>query len=67
MALYSLTQLAGTVRRNSDGAYIPADDANIDRQAYNDWLADGNIPDPATPLLDPLDNTFGDDPLHSLN
>jgi hypothetical protein len=32
--------------RNSDNAFIPNDPGNIDWQAYQTWLAQGNTPDP---------------------
>lgn len=36
-----------TVLRVADQAYIPDDPANVDRQKYDEWLAAGNVPDPA--------------------
>lgn len=44
--MYKLT--TGTaVIRISDGATIPADDANTDYQAYLSWKSAGNVPTPA--------------------
>ena len=36
-----------SVKRISDNAFIPLDDANTDYQAYLKWLAEGNEPLPA--------------------
>lgn len=48
MSDYSLTA-TDVVVRNRDGAFIPNDPANRDRVEYDQWLADGGVPDPYVP------------------
>lgn len=38
---------ANVIKRLSDNAFIPFDEANTDYQAYLAWLAEGNEPLPA--------------------
>jgi len=45
MADYQLTADTRVIR-NSDGAWIPDDPANRDRQEYDKWYAAGGVPDP---------------------
>lgn len=46
---YTLTSEPSTIIRDEDGAFIPADPANVDYQAYLAWLDEGNEPTPYTP------------------
>jgi hypothetical protein len=38
---------ADTIKRLSDGAFIPMSEENTDYQAYLAWVAEGNIPEAA--------------------
>jgi hypothetical protein len=48
MADYQFTE-GDTVIRTADGASIPNDPANRDYAEYEQWLADGGVPDPYVP------------------
>jgi hypothetical protein len=49
---YTLTSTT-TIIRDADNAFIPADPANTDYQAYQAWLAEGNTPNPYVPPTPP--------------
>ena len=38
---------ANSVKRIADNAFIPFDPDNTDYQAYLQWIAEGNTPEPA--------------------
>lgn len=48
MADYQFTATDNVIR-TADGACIPADPANRDYGEYQQWLADGGVPDPYVP------------------
>ena len=51
--MYQLTNTTSIIR-TSDGAYIPADEANTDYAEYLLWLKAGNTPEAATPAPGPV-------------
>jgi len=52
MADYQLTA-TDVVIRTEDQAFIPNDPDNTDRIEYEAWLADGGVPDPVPPVINP--------------
>jgi len=62
MAEYALTATDHIVIRTADGACIPDDPDNRDRVEYEEWLADGGVPDPYVPPEQELEKVAGPPP-----
>lgn len=58
MADYRLTE-TDVVIRTADSAHIPNDPANRDRIAFEQWLADGGVPEPFRRPINPALDSLG--------
>ena len=59
MTEYRLTE-TDVVVLNNGNRFIPNDPANMDRQAYEIWLAAGGVPDPYVAPPAPVPDTISD-------
>jgi hypothetical protein len=54
---YTLSS-SSSIIRDTDGAFIPSDEANTDYQAFLAWIAEGNAPNPYVPPPAPPEPTI---------
>ena len=52
--MYKLNQNPTAITRLEDGASIPDDVQNTDYAHYLEWLAEGNTPEAADPIPEPV-------------